>query len=276
MTKPSDVVEQVMVYCIAWAAQQFGILIHDVIVMANHYHMVCTDPNGRTPDFMRELNRNTAKCLNAHYRRWENFWSSEHYGKTDLQSPDDVLDKIVYTLANPVAAGLVNSARLWPGFTTLRVAYGDTIVVKRPSGYFKNDGKMPTEITFRRIKPPGFEHLSDREFTSLVTERVSQREEDLRAEVARRGRSFLGPKKCREVDPFDRPVSQDSRQGLNPRIAAKDKGVRIAAIARLKTFLADYREAYMHWRDGMRNVLFPEGTYALRLYAGVRIRAPAV
>jgi hypothetical protein len=44
---PSAVVNQIMEYCIAFAAQGRGILIHAVSVESNHFHMVVTDTEGR-------------------------------------------------------------------------------------------------------------------------------------------------------------------------------------------------------------------------------------
>ncbi len=66
------------------------------------------------------------------------------------------------------------------------------------------------------------------------------------------------------------PVSREKRFGINPKIAAKNKWLRIEAIQRRKEFLSAYHKAYKRWRDGEREVLFPVGTYTLRILAGVR------
>ena len=56
---------------------------------------------------------------------------------------------------------------------------------------------------------------------------------------------------------------------LNPRVAARSKWLRIEAIQRNKQFLADYHQVRRRWKEGDREVVFPLGTYALRIHANV-------
>ena len=42
-------------------------------------------------------------------------WSSEKTSVIALEEKDDMLDKIIYTLANPVQARLVAHGSKWPG-----------------------------------------------------------------------------------------------------------------------------------------------------------------
>ena len=71
-----------------------------------------------------------------------------------------------------------------------------------------------------------------------------------------------------------RRLGEEQRRGLKPRVASRDRWKRMEAIMRLKTFIADYREAWQEFRRGARSVLFPEGTYWLRVTLGVAC-APA-
>ena len=68
---------------------------------------------------MAALNRELAKFLNVFYRRSGAVWDNGKYSSVHLPSEAEVLDKIVYTLLNPVAAGLVASPGDWPGLVTL-------------------------------------------------------------------------------------------------------------------------------------------------------------
>ena len=52
-------------------------------------------------------------------------------------------------------------------------------------------------------------------------------------------------------------------------MAARDKWKRIEAIVRLNSFLAEYREAWRAFKGGARGVIFPEGTYWMRVTCGV-------
>jgi putative transposase len=71
--------------------------------------------------------------------------------------------------------------------------------------------------------------------------------------------------------PFSRPPPGEPRFQLQPRIAARDKWRRIEALQRVKEFLRGYREVYAARRAGVMNVLFPAGTYLLRIMHGVQV-----
>ena len=59
----------------------------------------------------------------------------------------------------------------------------------------------------------------------------------------------------------------------SPHIAAGrgETTARKAAIARLRKFRADYREAMDRWVGGDREVLFPSGTYWMRVNHGAAV-----
>jgi len=61
-------------------------------------------------------------------------------------------------------------------------------------------------------------------------------------------------------DPRATPTTREPRRKLSPRIATKNKELRIAALERLATFLQDYRAAFARWSRGLHDVLFPFGT----------------
>ena len=68
---------------------------------------------------------------------------------------------------------------------------------------------------------------------------------------------------------------------LNPRVAAGQRHRRITAIRKLRAFLADYGEALERYlgyleRDikRAREVIFPAGTYLMRVRYAVQCHAP--
>ncbi len=272
--RPSPTVNRVFLYCLAYALVKTGILIHALVVMSDHYHIVFTDPYGLMPEFARLLNRLVAVTLNVHYDRAENLWASTPYSAVSLETADDMLDKILYTLLNPVKAGLVRTADSWPGITTASIAFGESIVVKRPDLYFRPDGGMPEELRVTLTAPPALAHLGNDGLTKLVREETARQEAHYQQELEREGRMVLGPDRCRNVDPFDSPRTKPEKGKLNPRVAGKRKSVRREAVQRLKAFWADYRDALHRWRNGDLTAIFPYGTYGLRILAGVLCRGP--
>ena len=115
LLRPSRATNQVFTYCLVVASARFGILMHGYAVLSNHYHLVLTDVHGNLPLFMGWLNKHVAKAINARLGRWENLFDSGKYSAVALEDQGAVRDKLAYTLANPVDAGLVEKARQWPG-----------------------------------------------------------------------------------------------------------------------------------------------------------------
>lgn len=274
LLRPSAELNQIVLYCLAVAAQRTGILLHAVCVMSNHWHLVLTDPGARLPRCMAWAHSYIARCANALYGRTENFWDPRECSIVLLEHPDDVLDKIVYTLTNPVQAELVPHARDWPGLQTADLAFGaDPLEVARPAIYFRTDGAAPATAALTLTRPPQFADLSDAAFTQRVQECIAQVEHDTQIRLQTTGRRFRGAAHCRQLAPTDRPATEEPRRDISPRVAARDAKLRQAMLARRRTFLTAYRAAFERWRHGERDVEFPPGTYWLRIHHHVRCAA---
>jgi REP element-mobilizing transposase RayT len=264
LLKPSPLTNQIFLYCLGFAAQQTRVQIHAVVTMSNHYHCVVTDPEGLLPRFTELLHKYTAKCLNASYGRWENLWATEASSYVRLVGAEDVLAKIVYTLTNPVAAALVERARYWEGVHLWKPG---ARWIRRPEVLFREHGPMPEKIRLEIAPPPLGEPGSHA--VRRIAEAVRTREDELRRAIKAAARTFLGAKAVRSQRITDSPGTREPRRGLSPRIAARSKWLRIESLQRLKSFVTQYRAALGKWRLCIRDVIFPEGTYAMRRFHSV-------
>jgi hypothetical protein len=267
--RPSRLTNGVFLYLLAVAARRFEIQVHAFCVLSNHFHLVVTDPTARLPAFHQFLDALVARALNASLGRWEAFWAPNSYSAVKLDSREDVLDKAAYVLANPAAAGLVPSGRQWPGlWSAPEQIGGESLEAARPEHFFDPKGSLPERATLELTPPPGF--ASAEEFRVKLAAAVREREER-----AARGlpRGFLGLKRLLSQRPTDRPTGAEPRRALNPRVAAFDKWKRAEVLARLARFLDAYRSAWSARRNGTPNVLFPHGTYLLRVLHGVPCEA---
>ncbi len=268
LLKPSVLVNLVFKFVLAVASTRWGVPIHAACVMSNHYHLVVTDPHANLPHFTQLLDGVIAKALNALYGRWESFWAPCSYSAVTLVAPEDVVEKIAYALTNPVAAGLVKHGRQWPGVWSDPHSAGQAgETVERPGHYFAKDGSMPESAELVLSVPPGFE--SAEEFRAQVLALVNELERKAAAEREADGRTVQGARRVQAQKHTDRPAPGEPRRVLNPRIAAKDKRKRIEALHRLARFLEGYREALPRFRRGERRVVFPCGTYLMRVLFGV-------
>jgi REP element-mobilizing transposase RayT len=268
--RPCDITSGIFLYVLALAADRYGIQVHAVCVLSNHYHAVVTDPEARLPEFEQYLDSLVARATNASLGRFEGFWATAtSYSAVGLTGPEDVVAKIAYTLANPVAAGLVQTGDEWPGLRTspAQLATGK-LVARRPKVFFRDSGEMPEAVELELTVPPGF--ASAAEFRDCVTRALRSLEKQIRRERAAEQRPFLGRAKILAQKPFARPPPGEPRFRLNPRVAAEDTWKRIEALARVVEFQQEYRERWNRRQAGERNVVFPAGTYHLRVFHGVR------
>lgn len=263
--RPCALTNAIFLYALAVAARRHRVLVHVACVLSNHYHLLVTDPDARLPAFMRDLGSLVARATNASIGRWEAFWSAEaSYSAVSHDSPDDIVAKAAYVLANPVAAGLVAHGREWPGVWTAPEQLGTaTLAAPRPEFFFRANGDMPESAELALSVPPGFGSAG--EFQERVAAAVHGLEAQIRREHERQRRPFAGRVRVLAQKVFSRPASGELRRTLIPRVAARDKWKRIEALSRLASFLRAYREAWLARRAGMRDVFFPAGTYLLRV-----------
>jgi putative transposase len=248
-------------------------MLHAVCVMSNHWHGVVTDPEARLPEFLCIFHKLLAKCQNAWLGRWENFWSSDKPSVIPLESDEDVIDKMAYAIANPVAAGLVKSPDEWPGVISDR--FGVSRSVPMPDVYFDDEGDLPESVELRIVRPPILSGVLDVDVLRRLRHAVADLVRNARAHYAKQGQSFAGREAVLQMAVTSVPHTKAPRRELNPRVAGKSKALRIRAIERMREFVSSYQAARGQWRNGDRNIVFPWGTYYLRVYAGVLCGPPA-
>jgi REP element-mobilizing transposase RayT len=273
LLRPSQATNDVFRYVLAVAARRFGIRVHAYCVLSNHFHLVVTDPGARLPAFEQYLDSLVARALNASLGRWESFWAPCSYSAVALHSPEDILEKAAYVLANPVAAGLVRSGRDWPGlWSAPEQIDAGTVPARRPGSFFRQGGSMPETAELELTSPPGFDSPGD--YRDGLVAALAACEERAAAALSSQGRGFLGVTSVLVQKTTARPAPGEPRRKLRPRVAGRDKWKRVEALSRLQNFLRAYREAWEALRAGARDVLFPAGTYWLRVAHGVRCAAP--
>ncbi len=268
--------------------------------MSSHIHLVVSDPSAVLPQFMHALDLTIAKAMNAELERRENLWRPGSYDLVALEDDEAVISAIVYTLMNPVAAGLVRSGHQWPGLRTDPRDLAARHIVARKAGRFFGEDRQATgdsresedgqatgdsqtpDIAHFDIVPPRLRgEMTVAHLVEVVRQRVEEQEAVCQAKMAAQGRHFLGRKRLLALSPSTTASSPEPLGTLNPRVAAGHRHTRIAAIRRLKAFLDEYREALEEYLACLRSdielareVIFPAGTYLMRVRHAVQCQAP--
>src|SRR4029079_3449373 len=160
LMRPDRETNNAFIYCLAVAALRCRVRVLFTVAMSNHHHTGIEDPDGNYPEFLEHFHKLFAKCQNALHGHWENFWSSEQASVVRLVESDDVIDKMVYALSNPVKDGLVEKAHHWPGVTSLMATiHNKALIASRPRHFFREEGPMPDAISLSFARPQGFKDL---------------------------------------------------------------------------------------------------------------------
>jgi putative transposase len=252
--RPDPQITRIFEYLLALACSHHEVELHGFVCMSDHYHLVITDCNGRLPEFQQYLNSLLARAVNCARGRWEAFWSRESYNAVELLEPDDVLEKLTYTLLNPVRAGLVGRAIAWEGATSASLRFGGRRLVTRPTDFFSED--MPDQAALELVAP----HLHGK---LGLDEDLAERVDAAEREVRKTGPKPKGMAAVLRQHWNDSPATQAPRRGLAPRLAARCAEVRIAAIVELQHWVELYRTALARFKEGKRGVGWPPGTYRM-------------
>jgi putative transposase len=265
--RPDRATNNAFIYCLALAARRANVQVTFAIAMSNHHHTGIHDPDGNFPIFLEHFHGLLARCQNAYLGRFESFWSSEPTSVVRLVEPNDILNKMTYAFANPAAADLVETIEDWPGAHTFRETRdGGELVATRPTHFFREDGVAPKTVSLALVRPHGFEHLSQREWSSLLVDNTRRTESEHQERRQLAGASVLGRRRVLEQAPFGCPKSPAERFRGSPRVAASNKWSRVESLRRDRSFLNSYRAAFDRHLAGLASVIFPAGTYWMRKF----------
>jgi hypothetical protein len=179
-----------------------------------------------------------------------------------------------------VAAGLVRHAREWPGAKVSADEIGrGELRASRPSAYLDpSNPQWPEEATLPISLPPSVDPDSTARFLGEVGAELKRQEAEAQAEVQRRGYRFLGAARACEVSPYDRATSFEALRERNPTFAVgrEQGGAWQAAAAAVRAFRTSYRAAIERWRAGLRDAVFPAGTWWMRAFHGASVHEVAL
>lgn len=272
LLRPDEEVNNAFTYCLGEAAQRCEIDVILSQMITNHQHTSLYDEHGREVEFREHFHKMVAKVMNAYRGRWENFWSAEEPCVVETITAEDLLDKLVYIATNPVKDGLVEKVHHWPGPNFVKALLtGKKMKARRPKHFFSENGTMPREIELALQLP---EHFQGKElFLAELKRRIAEVEEQCARERMKTGRRVVGRRRILRQSWKDSPTSREPRRTLRPRVAARSRWARVAALQRNKEWEAAYRAARLDWLAGLE-VEFPYGTYWLRRFANVRVKPP--
>ena len=248
-------------YALANAAASSGVNVIGFVVMSNHYHIIVFDPHGRIADFTHHLNTHLARSFNRYWQRGEAMFTPGGLSQIQLPTRADVIDKLAYTLVNPVAAGLVGKASAWGGPSSWTAMKHNTAFhTPRPAILYRTCRPRFGDLTL---------HLGDDDLlgdrATFIAEVMAQvRIRELAFEQARQkaDQAVLGMDRVRAQSHEATPARRHPMFGLRPHIASRSVWHRVQALQRNKQFCAAHAAARARL-NADQPPHFPLGTTAM-------------
>lgn len=273
--RPDPQMNQAFMYCLGVALKKTNVSLVAVMLMSNHYHAVVVDHDGRICEMMECLNALLTKVTQV-LRGWSGrVFDGSKPSYVELLTPDAVIDKVGYTLANPTAAGLVRFSKEWPGVRTRVGDIGTRILrYERPAAFFAEDGIMPEEVEISCVMPQELVRAhGEKQARALIADAVARHEAAGHVEAALKGWSFKGADRVLKGSPCSRAKTLLDRRRINPRYAG-DREAIAAAVERDAVFAERYAVARERWLAGERDVVWPAGTCAMKRWHRVPCEQP--
>lgn len=268
--KPVAEVTALIWYAFAFAVLQHGVTPHALVAMSNHLHWLVTDVRGNVPAFKRDFHRIVALGIKRLFGVDSTVFADEDSRHARVVGERGAVEKALYTVLNPVRAGLVDHASQWPG--ALWLPGMRSVTVKRPAAFFDRPG-WPEEITIHFTAPTAWRGTEDAWHDEL-SRMVTDEEAKARRERTEQGRTVLGAKRARQRHHLSQPATEEPRRpALKPLIAAGgDSEAMAEAVLEHVNFQRAYRAALIAWRND-KTTRFPVGSYWMVLHHGAQLAA---
>ena len=104
---------QIILSSLRWFESQKRIILDAAVIMPDHLHFVAALQQDSLERLMHSLKSYTAKKVNAFLHRQGAFWQPQYHDHA-LRKDEALNEVVLYTLNNPVRAGLVENFRDYP------------------------------------------------------------------------------------------------------------------------------------------------------------------
>ncbi|MBP9838206.1 MAG: transposase [Proteobacteria bacterium] len=263
--------------------EKYQITIYGFILMGNHYHLIAKFPNENKASFFRSFNAIVAKLTNSLVGEYEGgkLWARRVRVQV-LPNDDDILHWFYYLVLNPVSSGLVSKISDYESYNSFSdctkgrvrkfklVDWSDYRNRVRYNSVLKpNDCLREYKLTYSRL--PGFEKLSQKEYAVILHKQMEERRAKLLLERQSQGKSLPSKKYLTQQVPGQRPknTKTSKRDSYRPLVLTLCKETKQTFLSWYFSLLSKYKNISEQYRRGIRNVIFPNGTYRPFSYSSV-------
>jgi REP element-mobilizing transposase RayT len=263
--RPDSALNESVLEWLARTQQRYpDVHIHAVCVMSNHLHILLHDTCGELASWASHFFGNLARSVNR-VRERRGVVFERRYAAEPVLDDVALLDRLVYVVTNPAAAGLCERTRQWPGVALWaageqpeqrEVSWIDRGRYRRARHRAKKRGQAPPD-------PEGFRISSTLVLCSLgayrVGEAIEARERELAAEREGSGRPAMTRDEVLAQDWHAAP--RRAKRSPRPICHTSDRTLRQAFLRGFREFVEVFRQGSAKWRAGCLDAVFPPWSY---------------
>ncbi len=268
---PRPLMNEILIGTLARAKQRHKVQVCFFVCISNHMHLLLWTENARElAKFMgyflsklaREVGRLTGWKEKIFGRRYQAIVVSDEEGAH--------IERLRYCLAHGAKEDLVDRPREWPGVHTVRALLEGEVLeglwfdrtkeyLARRRGEKFDPLKYATREVMELDPLPCWRHLTEEQRRARVAALVEDIESEAAARRKRTGTKPLGVAAILAQNPLKRP--KKTKKSPAPAFHAASKTVRRELWNAYALFVSAYRDAAEKLRTGIRDVVFPPGSF---------------
>jgi REP element-mobilizing transposase RayT len=271
LLRPSPRLNQIILGTLARAKQRYGVRVCFFVCASNHLHLLLgVDDARQLSRFMgafcsklaREVGRLTGWRQKIFSRRYQAIVVSEEEAAQ--------IERLRYSLAHGAKEDLVERPRDWPGVHAVRALLEREVLeglwFDRTQEYVarrRGEKFDPLHFATREILEldplPCWKHLPEPERRRRIAALVENIELEAAVRRKKTGARPLGPAAILAQEPHRQP--KKTKTSPAPAFHAASKAVRRELWNAYALFVAAYRDAAEKFKAGIRDVVFPQGSF---------------
>lgn len=285
----TDSIPNIIGSCMARGIEKYKVRLYGFVWMSNHGHLLLQAPKDKLDEFMAYLNGQIAVNVNRFLGREHQLWA-RRYSAAQVLDENAEIERLIYMLANPQNAGLVQSIDEWPGLSSAAFFFKkhkDPFLHFDRTAWHKN-GHPPNIAPFlstmklehallpclARLSPRAVKRklrkLLERtaQTVSIINEKPATKSEATESSTLRPVRFRIRP-----VLPTERPISVRKpklKRKQQPLCHTTNPSLRDRYRDGYRTFRAIYADCSRAYRNGDVTIEFPPGSFAPSKYPQAR------
>lgn len=254
---------------------KYNATIYAYTIFGSHDHPMMGFPPGTKSAFFRDFGARTAEAIKKYV---PNFGTGAVFEKRTSEQAITAdkashLDRLMYTVLQPIAAGLCKNLSDYPGYNSFKnILSGKPLEVK----FFNGDAFRRAKKRNKNVDPeqfyeiyyikfsrlPGYENLTQKQYRRLLLQEFEKRRRKIVEEFEKQGHKWPSIARLRSTKPVEMAKNpKRTKEGSRtPLVLSVCMLARQAFLDHYFSTLVNFKKASCEYLKGNRSVEFPIGT----------------